>query len=78
MNKNYSNLFGSMNIYGQKLHHIKIDRSMMNNKLKESLNKNMILNYINLGQNKFPKIKNNYNNSEIKKLFNIKNYSTKN
>ena len=78
MNKNYSNLFGSTNIYGQKLHHIKIDRSLMNNKLRESLNKNMILNYINLGQNRFPKIKNNFNNSEIKKIFNIKTYSTKN
>ena len=78
MNKNYSNVFGSMNIYGQKFHHIKIDRSLMNNKLKESLNKNMILNYINLGQNRFPKIKNNFNNSDVKKLFNIKNYSTKN
>ena len=45
INKNYS--------YGQKLYHIKIDKSMMNNKLKESINKNMILNYMNLAQNKY-------------------------
>ena len=72
--KNYSNLFSSVNLYGQKFHHIKIDRSLMNNKL----GKNMILNYVNLGQNKFPKIKNNNQYNEIKKLFNIRNNSTKN
>ena len=45
INKNYS--------YGQKLYYIKIDKSMMNNKLKESINKNMILYYMNLAQNKY-------------------------
>ena len=75
--KNYSNLFSSMNFYGQKFHHIKIDKSLMNNRLKESLNKNMILNYMNLGQNKFPRIKKNYQFNEIKKMFNIRNNSTK-
>ena len=78
INKNYSNIFSSINIYGQKLHNIKIDKSMMNNKLKESLNKNMILNYMNLVQNKFPKI-NNYNQyHQIKNIYNIKNNSIKN
>lgn len=72
--KNYSNLFSSMNFYGQKFHHIKIDRSLMNNKL----GKNMILNYMNLGQNKFPKIKNSNQYNEIKKIFNVRNNSTKN
>ena len=72
--KNYSNLFSSINFYRQKFHHIKIDRSLMNNKL----GKNMILNYMNLGQNKFPKIKNNNNYNELKKIFNIRNNSTKN
>ena len=40
----------------------------------------MILNYINLVQNKYPKIKNNNNNyyNELKKIFNIINNSTKN
>ena len=72
--KNYSNIFSSMNFYGQKFHHIKIDRSLMNNKL----GKNMILNYMNLGQNKFPKIKNSNQYNEIKKIFNMRNNSTKN
>ena len=72
--KNYSNLFSSMNFYGQKFHHIKIDRSLMNNKL----GKNMILNYVNLGQNRFPRIKNSHQYNEIKKIFNMRNNSTKN
>ena len=72
--KNYSNLFSSMNFYGQKFHHIKIDRSLMNNKL----GKNMILNYMNLGQNRFPRIKNSHQYNEIKKIFNMRNNSTKN
>ena len=72
--KNYSNLFSSINFFGQKFHHIKIDKSLMNNKL----GKNMILNYMNLGQNRFPKIKSNNQYNEIKKLFNIRNNSTKN
>ena len=38
----------------------------------------MILNYMNLGQNKFHKIKNNNNYNELKKIFNIRNNSTKN
>ena len=78
IDKNYCNLFSSMKIYGQKFHHIKIDKSMMNNKLKESLNKNMILNYMNLAQNKFPKIKNNYQYNNIKRMINIRNNSIKN
>ena len=72
--KNYSNIFSSMNFYAQKFHHIKIDRSLMNNKL----GKNMILNYMNLGQNKFPKIKNSNQYNEIRKIFNMRNNSTKN
>ena len=67
--KNYSNIFSSMNFYGQKFHHIKIDRSLMNNKL----GKNMVLNYMNLGQNKFPRIKNSNQYNEIKKIFNMRN-----
>ena len=62
----YSNLLSSMNFYGQKFHHIKIDKSLMNNKL----GKNMLLNYMNLGQNKFPRIKSNNQYNEIRKLFN--------
>ena len=38
----------------------------------------MILNYMNLGQNKFPKIKNSNQYNEIKKIFNMRNNSTKN
>ena len=72
--KNYGNLLSSMNFYGQKFHHIKIDKSLMNNKL----GKNMLLNYMNLGQNKFPRIKSNNQYNEIRKLFNIRNNSTKN
>ena len=72
--KNYSNLLSSINFYGQKFHHIKIDKSLMNNKL----GKNMLLNYMNLGQNKFPRIKSNNQYNEIRKLFNIRNNSTKN
>ena len=72
--KNYSNVFSSMDFYGQKYHHIKIDRSLMDNKLGQ----NMLLNYVNLGQNKFPKIKNSNQYNEIKKIFNIRNKSNKN
>ncbi len=38
INKNYSNIFNNINNLGPKLHHIKIDRSLMNNKLTDSLN----------------------------------------
>ena len=75
LNKNYSNFFSNMSNYGVKFHHIKIDKSLMNNKIADSLNKNLILNYMNLEQNHLPKIKStNYN--EIKKLHNIRNNST--
>ena len=75
LNKNYSNFFSNMSNYGVKFHHIKIDKSLMNNKIADSLNKNIILNYINLEQNQLPKIRNtNYN--EIKKLHNLRNNST--
>ena len=77
INKNYSNIFGNMNNFGPKLHHIKIDRSLMNNKFADSLNKNMLLNYMSLEQNNLPKIKNN-NFNEIKKLPYMRNNSTKN
>ena len=72
--KNYSNVFSSMDFYGQKYHHIKIDRSLMDNKLGQ----NMLLNYVNLGQNKFPRIRNSNQYNEIKKIFNIRNNSNKN
>ena len=75
LNKNYSNFFSNMSNYGVKFHHIKIDKSLMNNKIADSLNKNIILNYMNFEKNHLPKIKNiNYN--EIKKLHNIRNNST--
>ena len=74
--KNYSNIFGNMN-YGPKLHHIKIDRSLMNNKFADSLNKNILLNYMSLEQNHLPKIKNN-NLNDVKKIHNMRNNSTKN
>ena len=72
--KNYSNIFSSMNFYGQKFHHIKIDRSLMTNKL----GKNLVLNYMNLAPNKFPRIKNSNQYNEIRKMFNVRNKSTKN
>ena len=72
--KNYSNIFSSMNFYGQKFHHIKIDRSLMTNKL----GKNLVLNYMNLAPNKFPRIKNSNQYNEIRKMFNVRNNSTKN
>ena len=75
LNKNYSNFFSSISNYGVKFHHIKIDKSLMNNKIADSLNKNIFLNYMNLEQNQLPKIRStNYN--EIKKLHNIRNNST--
>ena len=75
LNKNYSNFFSSISNYGIKFHHIKIDKSLMNNKIADSLNKNIFLNYMNLEQNQLPKIRStNYN--EIKKLHNIRNNST--
>ena len=77
INKNYSNIFANMNNFGPKFHHIKIDRSLMNNKFADSLNKNMFLNYMSLEQNHLPKIKNN-NFNEIKKLSYMRNNSTKN
>lgn len=75
LNKNYSNFFSSMSNYGVKFHHIKIDKSLMNNKIADSLNKNIIFNYMNLEQNHLPKIKST-NFNEIKKLHNIRNNST--
>ena len=77
INKNYSNIFNNINNLGPKLHHIKIDRSLMNNKLTDSLNKNIILNYMSLEQNQLPKLKNNHFNG-IKKAHIIRNNSTKN
>ena len=79
MDIKYNNLYGKMNnnIYGHKFHHIKIDRSLINKKMRESLYKSNILNYMNLGQNKFPKIKNKYKYNEVKRILNINN-STKN
>lgn len=60
--------------YGLKFHHIKIDKSLLNNKLTDSLRKNIILNYINLDRNKLPRIQNNNN---IKKYGSMRNYSSK-
>ena len=77
INKNYSNIFNNINNLGPKLHHIKIDRSLMNNKLTDSLNKNIILNYMSLEQNQLPKLKNNHFNG-IKKAHIVRNNSTKN
>ena len=77
INKNYSNIFNNINNLGPKLHHIKIDRSLMNNKLTDSLNKNIILNYMSLEQNQLPKLKNNHFNG-IKKAHITRNNSTKN
>lgn len=74
--KNYSNIFTNMN-FGPKFHHIKIDKSLMNNKFADSLNKNILLNYMSLEQNHLPKIKNN-NLNDIKKIHNMRNNSTKN
>ena len=73
LTKNYSNIFSNMSIYGPKFHQIKIDKSLMNNKLTDSINKNILLNYMSLEQNKLPKIKNNHYN-DFKKL---RNNSTK-
>ena len=77
LNKNFSNIFSNMSNYGPKLHHIKIDRSLMNSKLTDSLNKNIFLNYMSLEQKQLPKIKNN-NYNDIKKTSIIRNNSTKN
>ena len=75
MNKKYNNLFGNINLYRQKYHHIKIDRSLINKKMKESFYKSKVFNYMNLHKGKFPKIKNNYNYYEVKRLFNSNNSS---
>ena len=77
INENYSNFFNNINNLGPKLHHIKIDRSLMNNKLTDSLNKNIMLNYMSLEQNQLPKLKNNHFNG-IKKAHIMRNNSTKN
>jgi hypothetical protein len=77
INENYSNFFNNINNLGPKLHHIKIDRSLMNNKLTDSLNKNIMLNYMSLEQNQLPKLKNNHFNG-IKKENIMRNNSTKN
>ena len=77
MDKKYNNLFGNMNIYDQKYHHIKIDRSLISNKMKETLSKSKIINYMGMKQKKFPKIKKKYKYDEIKKMIQINN-STKN
>lgn len=76
LNKNFSNFFNNMSNYGPKLHHIKIDRSLMNCKLTDSLNKNIFLNYMSLEQKQLPKIKNN-NYNDIKNTSIIRNNSTK-
>lgn len=78
--KNYSNIFRNiknMNNYRPKYHHIKIDKSLMNNKFADSLNKNLFKNYMSLEKNHLPRIKNNYFN-DIKKIHNLRNNSTKN
>ena len=77
INENYNNIFNNINNFGPKLHHIKIDRSLMNNKLTDSLNKNIMLNYMSLEQKQLPKLKNNHFNG-IKKAHIIRNNSTKN
>ena len=74
MDKKYNNLFG----YERNFHQIKIDRSLMSNKMKESLSKSKILNYINLRENKFPKIRKKYKINEIKKIIQINNNKSKN
>ena len=74
LNKNYRSLFNSISSYGPKFHHIKIEKSLMNNKMKESLKRNILLNYMTLEQSHLPKIKNtNYNG--LKKM---RNNSSKN
>lgn len=77
LNKNYRNIFSKMSNYGPKFHQIIIDKSLMNNKLSDSLNKNILLNYMSQEQNKLPKITNNHF-YDLKKLSNIRNNSTKN
>ena len=79
INKNYSNIFSNINNLGPKFHHIKIDRSLMNHKLTDSLNKNIMLKYMSLEQKQLPKLKNN----NFKGIRNahahiIRNNSTKN
>ena len=76
LSKNYSNIFSNMSNYGPKFHQIKIDKSLMNNKLSDSINKNILLNYMSLEQNKLPKIKSNHYN-DIKKISGLRNNSTK-
>jgi hypothetical protein len=69
MDKKYNNLFG----YEPKFHHIKIDRSLLSNKMKESFSKSKILSYINLRENKFPKIRKKYKYNDIKKMIQMNN-----
>ena len=76
LSKNYSNIFSNMSNYGPKFHQIKIDKSLMNHKLSDSINKNILLNYMSLEQNKLPKIKNNHYN-DIKRISALRNNSTK-
>ena len=49
----------------------------MNHKLTDSLNKNIMLNYMSLEHKQLPKLKNNHFNG-IKKALIIRNNSTKN
>lgn len=69
---NISNNNFLMSNYAPKFHHIKIDKSLMNNKLADTLKKNIILNYINLDRNKLPKIHDN----SVKKYGSMRNYSS--
>ena len=64
-----------MSNYCPKFHQIKIDKNLMNNKLADSLNKN-ILNYMNLDGNQLPRIK-NHNFNEIRRMSHMRNFSTK-
>ena len=73
LKRNYNNFYGNVSSYGQKFHHIKIDKSIMNNKLLDSVSKNIMLKFMNMEQKQLPKIKSNLYN-EIKK---IRNNSTK-
>ena len=75
--KNYSNILrnnmNNINNYMPKYHHIKIEKSLMNNKFTVSLNKNLFKNYMSLEKNNLPKIKNNYFN-DIKKIHNLRKF----
>ena len=63
MEKNYSNIFNNLN-YGPKLHNIKIEKNLINNKWSGSANKNIFLKYMSLQQKKLPKINKNHSNSQ--------------